>query len=111
ARPDPRLPTPRTVGEPRRRGLAAAPAPADADARLVETFCEALWLEDGLARNTLAAYQRDLILYAQWLRRESAAARREEPGLQEAALARAGADELQHYIAARHPGSKATSAN
>ena len=28
---------------------------------------DALWLEDGLARNTLDAYRRDLKLYADWL--------------------------------------------
>jgi integrase/recombinase XerD len=31
-----------------------------ADAALVDAFCDALWLEDGLAKNTLAAYRRDL---------------------------------------------------
>jgi integrase/recombinase XerD len=35
--------------------------------RSIDTFIDALWLEDGLARNTLAAYRRDLTLYAQWL--------------------------------------------
>ncbi len=73
---------------------------AEETSRLVEAFCEALWLEDGLARNTLDAYRRDLLLYAQWLQAESASA-----------LADAGASELQRYIAARHPASKATSAN
>ena len=33
----------------------------------VDTFIDALWLEDGLARNTLDAYRRDLNLYATWL--------------------------------------------
>jgi integrase/recombinase XerD len=31
-----------------------------ADAPLVDSFCDALWLEDGLAKNTLASYRRDL---------------------------------------------------
>jgi integrase/recombinase XerD len=31
-----------------------------ADAALLDAFCDALWLEDGLAKNTLAAYRRDL---------------------------------------------------
>ena len=35
--------------------------------RAIDTFVDALWLEDGLSRNTLAAYRRDLTLYAQWL--------------------------------------------
>jgi len=39
----------------------------DADAALLDEFCDRLWLEDGLARNTLDAYRRDLRLYAEWL--------------------------------------------
>ena len=39
--------------------------PRSADA--IQRFCDALWLEDGLARNTLDAYRRDLTLYAHWL--------------------------------------------
>lgn len=38
-------------------------------AALIDEFCDALWLEDGLARNTLDAYRRDLAQYAQWLAR------------------------------------------
>jgi integrase/recombinase XerD len=38
------------------------------DAALLDAFCDALWLEDGLAANTLAAYRRDLRLFADWLR-------------------------------------------
>ena len=33
----------------------------------IERFCDACWLEDGLAQNSLAAYRRDLLLLAQWL--------------------------------------------
>ena len=70
------------------------------DRALAERFCEALWFEDGLARNTLDAYRRDLLLYARWL-----AAHGAPP------LAEAGNGDLQGYLAARHPGSKATSVN
>lgn len=35
---------------------------------LIDEFCDALWLEDGLARNTLEAYRRDLTQFATWLR-------------------------------------------
>ena len=35
--------------------------------RIVDRFVDALWIEDGLAANTLAAYRRDLTLYARWL--------------------------------------------
>ncbi len=37
------------------------------NAGLIDEFCDALWLEDGLARNTLEAYRRDLIQFATWL--------------------------------------------
>ncbi|GKT13577.1 site-specific tyrosine recombinase XerD [Acidovorax sp. SUPP2522] len=67
----------------------------------IDTFIDALWLEDGLSRNTLAAYRRDMTLYAQWLA--------EQPS----ALAIDGTQEhhLQGYFAARHAQTQATSAN
>ncbi len=34
---------------------------------LIDEFCDALWLEDGLARNTLDSYRRDLSQFATWL--------------------------------------------
>jgi integrase/recombinase XerD len=43
--------------------LAIAPASQEA----IERFCDACWLEDGLAQNSLTAYRRDLLLLAQWL--------------------------------------------
>ena len=33
----------------------------------IDRFVDALWIEDGLAANTLAAYRRDLTLLADWL--------------------------------------------
>ena len=33
----------------------------------IDAFIDALWLEDGLSRNTLAAYRRDLAGYVGWL--------------------------------------------
>ncbi|MDR0275679.1 MAG: site-specific tyrosine recombinase XerD [Burkholderiaceae bacterium] len=74
------------------------PPTAGADA-LIDPFIDALWLEDGLAPNTLAAYRRDLQLYAVWLRTEH--------GL---ALPQTQERHLQAYFAARAAG-KATSAN
>ena len=44
----------------------------DDSLRAIDTFVDALWLEDGLSRNTLAAYRRDLTLYAQWLTQQQA---------------------------------------
>jgi integrase/recombinase XerD len=35
--------------------------------QLIDEFCDALWLEDGLSRNTLDAYRRDLSLFVAWL--------------------------------------------
>jgi integrase/recombinase XerD len=44
-----------------------------ANAALLDGFCDAVWLEDGLAKNTLAAYRRDLRLFAEWLEKEGRA--------------------------------------
>ncbi|MCX7136814.1 MAG: site-specific integrase, partial [Proteobacteria bacterium] len=33
----------------------------------LDEFCDALWLEDGLSRNTLASYRLDLTQFAAWL--------------------------------------------
>ena len=40
---------------------------ADNSTMLIERFIDALWIEDGLSTQTLAAYRRDLSLFAQWL--------------------------------------------
>jgi integrase/recombinase XerD len=65
----------------------------------IDAFIDALWLEEGLSRNTLAAYRRDLSLYAAWLAGQGRA------------LDSTGEADLNGYFAARHEGSKATSAN
>ena len=59
-----------------------------------------MWIEDGLAANTLEAYRRDLALYADWLAAEHTCP-----------IDASGETELLGYAVARHPGSKATSAN
>jgi integrase/recombinase XerD len=41
--------------------------PSPADAALIDEFADALWLRDGLAKNTLSAYRSDLSLFAAWL--------------------------------------------
>jgi integrase/recombinase XerD len=38
---------------------------------ILDAFCDALWLEDGLARNTIASYRTDLEQLAKFLRRKS----------------------------------------
>jgi integrase/recombinase XerD len=40
-----------------------------ADAEVLDEFCDAVWLEDGLSKNTLDAYRRDLRLASEWLGR------------------------------------------
>ena len=37
---------------------------------IADEFCDALWLEDGLSRNTLSGYRRDLVLFSAWLAKE-----------------------------------------
>ena len=39
----------------------------ESDAALIDEFIDHLWLADGLAKNTLAAYRTDLSLFANWL--------------------------------------------
>ena len=65
----------------------------------IDSFVDALWLEDGLSPNTLAAYRRDLSLYAQWL---------DGQGL---ALNDSTEVQLNSYFAAQHASTRATSAN
>jgi integrase/recombinase XerD len=66
----------------------------------IDAFVEALWIEDGLARNTLEAYKRDLTLLADWLAREVGQALDDAREL-----------DLLGYASARHEASRATSAN
>ena len=65
----------------------------------IDAFIDALWLEHGLARNTLTAYRRDLTAYREWLRAQGTA-------LDESREA-----DLNAYFSARHASTKATSAN
>jgi len=43
------------------------------NAFLLDELCDALWLEDGLAKNTLESYRRDLYLFAEWLEKQGRA--------------------------------------
>lgn len=69
----------------------------DTDTASVDAFIDALWLEEGLSKNTLQAYRRDLTLFAEFL-----AGR---------ALVTAQEADLQAYFSARHASTKATTAN
>ena len=40
------------------------------DDSVLDEFCDALWLEDGLSRNTLDSYRLDLKHIAEWLGRQ-----------------------------------------
>lgn len=66
----------------------------------IDSFLDAVWLEDGLAENTLAAYRRDLTAFAQWLQ-----ARPNKDLDQVQTL------DIQEWFVARHAASKATTAN
>lgn len=70
----------------------------------IDAFISSLWLEEGLSKNTLEAYRRDLTLYAAWLQETST------PVAQRGILLSTELD-LIAYAAAQHPHTKATSAN
>src|SRR5207237_8193804 len=42
-----------------------------ANDEMLDEFCDALWLEDGLARNTLESYRRDLRQFGVWLKKSA----------------------------------------
>ena len=64
--------------------------PPEADAKLLDRFADGLWLNDGLARNTLESYRRDLAGFAAWLRESSGKA-----------LLEAASADLQRHLAWR----------
>lgn len=65
----------------------------------IDRFVEALWLEDGLSANTLAAYRRDLEGLQAWLLAQGTQLRRLDEPM------------LQSYFAERHADTRATTAN
>ena len=66
----------------------------------IDRFIDALWIEDGLAPLTLAAYRRDLQLYAAWLFATHGRA-----------LEDSSESDLLDYSAQRHISTRATTAN
>ena len=50
-----------------------SPSPSAANAALIDAFCDQLWLQDGLAPASLAAYRRDLVAWTSWLEGEKRA--------------------------------------
>ena len=89
----------------RRPSLLPADPPVAASPLLLasqasaENFADALWLEEGLSRNTLDAYRRDLTLFGQWLAARGTA------------LPEAGESDINAYFAERHAQTRATTAN
>ena len=68
----------------------------------IDAFIDVLWLEDGLSKNTLEAYRRDLSLYADWL---GAQAQQSRP------LDETVESDVSSYFAVKHSTTKATSSN
>jgi len=71
----------------------------EASQQAIDAFIDALWLEEGLSRNTLAAYRRDLSLVCRRLNGHAQS------------LNGATEHDLQAYFSSRHADTKATSAN
>ena len=80
--------------------LANALTPqAQASEAIANAFVDALWLEEGLSRNTLDAYRRDLMLFGQCLAPRGIS------------LVQAGENDIRAYFAERHDQTRATTAN
>jgi integrase/recombinase XerD len=69
---------------------------------LIDAFCDNLWLEQGLAKNSLDAYRRDMRLFARWLEVRRPA---------NDSLLAVRAHDLEAYFAERHAETKPSSAN
>lgn len=81
----------------------ATTAPVELPAQVqaqIDQFCDTLWLEDGLAKNSLEAYRRDMRLFAEWLHVS-----------QGKHLLEVTEADIFSYVAQKHSESKATSAN
>ena len=65
-------------------------APSEASAGLLDRFADSLWLNDGLARNTIASYRRDVGQFSAWLQET-----------QRKTILEAGPAELQRHLAWR----------
>ncbi len=61
----------------------------------LDEFIDRLWLEEGLSRNTLESYRRDLAQFAGWLEKEGSAS-----------LVQAERSDIERYLAVRFPQVK-----
>ena len=75
------------------------PSARDALTSDVDAFIDAMWLENGLAKNTLQSYRSDLMAFGVWL------------AAQGSALTACQTYHLTDYMTQRHASSKASSAN
>jgi integrase/recombinase XerD len=57
--------SPNTAADRRQRSMALPPVPDD-DARAISLFLDAIWAHQGLARQSLDSYRRDLEGFARW---------------------------------------------
>ncbi|MBL0123080.1 MAG: site-specific tyrosine recombinase XerD [Betaproteobacteria bacterium] len=64
---------------------------------LIDQFADSLWLSDGLAKNTIESYRRDILQLDDWLKRSS-----------RAPIDQAGAEDLQAFLAHRVEGLHAS---
>ncbi len=62
---------------------------------LLDEFIDRIWLEEGLARNTLDSYRQDLSQFAVWLQKQLTKN-----------LAEVSQGDIQQYLAYRFPTSK-----
>ena len=76
--------------------------PSAANLALIDEFVDNLWLEQGLAKNSLEAYRRDMRLFARWLQVRRPAC---------ATLHQVEGHDLSAYFAERHDQTKPSSAN
>jgi integrase/recombinase XerD len=73
---------------------------ASPDLDHIESFIEALWLEDGLSENSQLAYRRDLRLAQTWFKQQHSLS-----------LMKVQVSDLQAYVSAKFVSTKATSSN
>jgi len=69
---------------------------------LIDAFCDSMWLEHGLSKNSIDAYRRDLRGFVQWLELKVS----ERSGLHDVE-----AGDISAYFAARHADTKPSTAN
>ena len=70
-----------------------------ADSSQIDSFIDHLWLEDGLAKNTLESYRADLSQFNIWLGLQKKGSRKSE-------LVSANQADIQQYLAVKFPLSK-----